>query len=59
QQAVREIGENLGPSLICVYGEPNRIDVASKGSLLGIGLNSFGSLAGFAGTRAGPSSYDK
>jgi len=43
QQSVSALLANSGPGLICVYGEPDRIVAASRGSFLGFNL---GTLAG-------------
>jgi hypothetical protein len=43
QQAVSTLLANSGPGLICIYGEPDRIVAATRGSFLGFNL---GTLAG-------------
>jgi len=43
QQSVSTLLANSGPGLICVYGEPDRIVAATRGSFLGFNL---GTLAG-------------
>ncbi|HUI43452.1 MAG TPA: FecR domain-containing protein [Terriglobia bacterium] len=49
RQSLAAIGQNSAPSLICAYGEPDRIVVAGTGNIFGIG---FESLFGMRG--AGP-----
>jgi hypothetical protein len=38
QQALSALLASSGPALVCVYGEPDRIVAASRGSFLGFDL---------------------
>jgi len=40
RQSIESLGQNSGPSLTCVYGEPEDIVVANTGNLFGLGFDS-------------------
>lgn len=40
RQSIESLGQNSGPSLTCVYGEPEDIVMANTGNLFGLGFDS-------------------
>jgi FecR protein/Putative zinc-finger len=46
KQSLAAVGQNAAPSLICVYGEPDRIVVAGTGNIFGLGFESLFGMQG-------------
>jgi hypothetical protein len=53
QQALRQWAGEMKPALVAAYGEPDRITLASTGSILSLTANRFGLADVFGGNRRG------
>ncbi|MEP6537898.1 MAG: FecR domain-containing protein [Bryobacteraceae bacterium] len=65
KRAIRELADGMKPTLIYAYGQPDQIEIASTGNILGLGLDNALTAGGLSeifrmrlpGTRTGKASY--
>jgi len=65
KRAIRELADGMKPTLIYAYGQPDQVQIASTGNILGLGLDNALTAGGLSeifrmrlpGTRPGKASY--